>query len=119
MVWELCTSGGAIRKAGLNANTAITISAGALTAFYNDAEGGLIEQTRRDWVGGAGKTEAGVVKAIASVMECEIAKQIINYDPNAWTLATMKAKVAVLQATIDSNMRTLTQDEANDIRSVE
>jgi len=119
MVWDLCTSAGALRKAGVNANATITASGGALAAFYEDAEGGLIQQTRRDWVGGAGSTEAGVAKAIAVVLESEIAKSIINYDVNSWALASTKAKVALLQANIDANMRVLTQDEANDIRSVE
>lgn len=118
MAFELCTLSGSIVKAGEGANQTILLSEAALERFYDDAEGDLIARTRRDWTDES-KTNASVKKSISSVLESEIAKKIINYDPNSWALGTTKAKVVVLQEVIDSTMSRLVEDEVNDIRSVE
>ena len=119
MVWELCTSAGAIRKAGVNANSTITASGGALAAFYNAAEGDLIARTRKDWKTGVATIEAGVLKAINNVMENEIATRIILYEPDAWDLSVAQTKLDILKNNTDITMASLIDDNSNSIREVE
>ena len=118
MAWELCTLSSALVKAGANANSTITASAGALAVFYDQAVGDLVVRTRRDWTTTT-NTNASVAKAVANVLSNEVATRIINYDPNSWSLKTAQTKLDVLKNNTDITMERLKEDSVNDIRVVE
>ena len=80
MSWELCTSGAAIKAAGINANSAIVIDAAALASFSNEAQGELMVETGRDYVGAVTTMQAGTSGAVFSNVACRVANKIVRYD---------------------------------------
>ncbi len=83
MSWGLCISGQAIRKAGLNANSAITLSGAAMDKWSDESEGFINSETRRDWI--TNPASANFSGALADIASSHIANKIINYDMSGYT----------------------------------
>ncbi len=86
MSWLFCTSGSAIAKAGLNANTNVILSGSIMNAWSDQAEGTICAMTRRDWITGYSTTlSVPVAYALNNIASSMIAKQIITYDMSGYT----------------------------------
>ena len=78
MAWNLCTSGAAIAKAGVNANSTIITSGATLAEWSDEVEGTINALTRKDWItafSGLGASK-NILSDLASDM---IATKIVNY----------------------------------------
>jgi len=85
MTWTLCTSGAAIAKAGLNANSTIIASGTYLAGLSDEAESLICDSVRVDVVTGfAGYTTNGklILQSLASNI---IAQKIVAYDMSGYT----------------------------------
>ena len=85
MTWILCTSGAAVLKAGRNANSTITISGAALTAWCDQAEAQINTATRRDWITEVASTKTNFAGILSDLCSDIIAIKIINYDMSGYT----------------------------------
>ena len=85
MAWTLTTSGAAILKAGVNANSTIVASGAALLSFSNEAEGRIEGETRRLWVSGYSGLDDGMKNVLSDVCSSLIAMQIMSYDMSGYT----------------------------------
>ena len=85
MAWTLCTSGAAIAKAGANCNTDIRASGAILAQWSNEAEGRIVEETRRNWVTQHTGLPTDVKNVLSDVCSSLIAMQMISYDMSGYT----------------------------------
>ena len=76
MSWTLTTSGAAILKAGLNANSTITASGAALAKWCDEAEGLICAKTRIDWVANYSSIGANFKPILDDVAASLIAKEM-------------------------------------------
>ena len=118
MTWTLCTSEAIIYKAGNNASSEAISSGSIMADFYDEAEGVVVAETRRDWVGGYSSVASGAKFALADAVSDLAAMKVINYDPNEWTLATAQTKLDVLRDNATRNINTLKDFKSNGIKEV-
>ena len=85
MVWTLCTSGQAVNKAGLNANSAIIINGQALASWSDEAEAEVSSIARSDVVTNFGSLTANGKQILKQFVTSHIAESIINYDMSGFT----------------------------------
>lgn len=85
MSWNLTTSGAAISKAGLNANSNVIISGAVMGKWCDDSEAKVCAETRRDWVSLSASTLANFAGALSDAVSSDIAIKIINYDMSGYT----------------------------------
>jgi len=83
MSFTLCTSAGAILKAGVNANSDIVLSAGALERWSDETEGFINSETKTDWL--TDTAAANFAGALEDVATSHIANKIISYDMSGYT----------------------------------
>lgn len=83
MAWNLCLSGAAIAKAGLNANSDIIVSGVTMDRWSDETEGFINSETRRDWI--TDTASANFAGALEDVASSHIANKIINYDMSGFT----------------------------------
>ncbi len=108
MSWDLCTSGSAVAKAGLNANSDIITSGSILAKWSDEAEGTVCMKTRRDWVATAGGTQ--VMKAVGGAVSGLIAMKIVSYDMSGYTSRIEAQTVLdVLKDNFDTTIKDLRQ----------
>ena len=75
--WQLCTSGAAISKAGLNANSTIAASGSALLGWYTEAEGSISAEIHTD---ATGVIQTGQISgALSDICSSKIAMRIIMF----------------------------------------
>ena len=85
------------RKAGANANATANVEA-YINDFMTQAESIINAMTRFNWSDGYTALNVdvkGILKAAASAWA---AMQVINYDPDAWSIETAQTKLDVLDA---------------------
>jgi hypothetical protein len=117
MSWTLCTSGSAIRKAGVNANSAIISSGSALADWSDQAEGRIESECRRSWVANYSGLPASVKNALADTASSDIAKKIINYDMSGFTSRTeAQTMLNVLDDIFRQNIQVLKDFKSNEIK---
>ena len=100
MAWTLCTSGAAIYKAGLNANSTVVLSGAILAEWSDEVEGTINAITRKDWTSafsGLGANYRAILSDTASDM---IATKIINYSIADYT---SKAEAQTMLNVLDRN----------------
>lgn len=116
--WKLCTSQAAIYKAGLNANSAVKASGSILSEWSNEAEGQIVERTRRNWVSGYADVASGAKTALADACSDLIGMKIINYDLDAYpsksTPQTMLNVLADNSSKIISDLKDFNSNEIKD-----
>lgn len=83
--WNLCTSGQAIQKAGVNANADIIISGQALALWSQESEAALSAITRKDWVADYPSVKTNFKQVLADAVSDMIALKIIGYDMSGYT----------------------------------
>ena len=84
MAWTLCTSGSAIVKAGLNANSDIIISGSALAQWSDEAEGSMELDTGMDLVSDITSAPGQIKDAVSDIASSKIALLIIGYDTTGY-----------------------------------
>lgn len=84
MSWTFCTSGAAIAKAGLNANSSIIASGGALAKWSDEAEGKIQAECHTDFITSWASMDSGTKNAIGDVASSLIAMNIVSYDPTGY-----------------------------------
>jgi len=85
MAWTLCTSGAAVAKAGVNANSTIILSGAVLAEWSNECEGALNTITRKDWISAYSGLAANHKNILNDTCSDMIALKIVNYDMNGYT----------------------------------
>ena len=80
MSFTLCTSGAAVAKAGLHANTNVTTSGAIMNKFSEEAEGRIEAETRRSWVTNYAGLPAGVKGVLSDVSSSMIGMNVIAWD---------------------------------------
>ena len=84
MSWTLCTSGSAILKAGINANSDLIASGSQLLILSDNAEGRVEAETRRSWVASYSGLTTPIKNALSDACSSLIATDIIAYDPTGY-----------------------------------
>jgi hypothetical protein len=116
MSWTLCTSGQAVVKVGLYANSTISASGVALASWSNEAEGMIVGVTRRDWVDDYATADAHIKYILQQTASASIAKEIIQYDMSGYTSrAEAQTMLNVQDDIIKSNLKILQDFKANEI----
>ena len=99
MAWTFCTSGAAIAKAGLNANSLVVADGTKLAEWSDEVEGTINAITRKDWISSLPSANfLGILEDTASDM---IATKIINYSIADYT---SKAEAQTMLNVLDRNM---------------
>jgi len=112
MSWTLSTSGAAIYKAGLNANSTATASGAMLAKFSDQAEGVLCAATRKDWVADYATVTANFKPILDDTVSNLIATEIINYDLSGFTSrAEAQTMLDVLRDNTNRNIDILKDDK--------
>lgn len=118
MSWTFCTSGAALMKAGANASSVIRASGAELAQWYDEAEGKVIAETRRDWKGSATTITSGAALALSDCISDLIGIKIINYDTSGFpTTANAQLALDVLYDNANKNINVLKDFKSNDIKS--
>lgn len=119
MAWTLTTSGAAIAKAGLNANSNVIVSGGLMDKWSDDAEGYIIGITRRDWVDSYATVDAGTKALLSDVCSSIIAKNIISYDMSGYsTRSEAETMLDVNDDAVKSGISALKDFKSNTIKGV-
>jgi hypothetical protein len=84
MSWTLCTSGSAVVKAGVYANSSIILSGSILAQWSDQKEGRIEAETRRSWVSNYATLPTGIKNILADICSSLIAKEIISYDTSGY-----------------------------------
>lgn len=85
MAWTLCTSGAAIQKAGVGANSTITTSGAVLKEWSDQVEGSINAETRQNWISDYSNVPEGFKGILAEAASSFIGMKIINYDMSGYT----------------------------------
>jgi len=80
MTWTLCTSGAAISKAGLHANSVIVASGSVLLNWATEAEGRISAECHTDATTFTGK----ILTAAGNVCSSMVAMNIIMWDTTGY-----------------------------------
>jgi len=84
MSWTLCTSGAAISKAGVNANSTICTSGAALEKWSEEAEGRICAECHKDFITDISSLDTGIQYAISDICSSLIALNIIAFDTTGY-----------------------------------
>ena len=105
--WQLCTSGAAILKAGVNANSTITASGSALLGWYTEAEGYISMLIHTD----ATTLTGPVLVAAGDICSSKIAMNIIAYDTTGYLSREADTLLNVNDDIITKGISTLREKE--------
>lgn len=109
----MCLSGAAITKAGLNANSAITLSGTMLDKWSEEVEGFICTATRKDWLSSSLILNPNFSGILADTASDLIAMKIIGYDMFSYpSRAEAQTILDVLRDNSERNMEIL-KDEMN------
>ena len=112
MTWEIHTSGAAIAKAGLYANSTIVASGAYLAQLYDEALSLVSNIARVDLSGGYAGYSYAKKKIIQDVMTAYIAQQVISYDMSGYTSRGEAIQILnVLENNIRRNLDLLKDDK--------
>lgn len=103
MTWVLTSSGSAVSKAGLWANSSIVVSGSWLALRSDDAEGFIALHSHRDFVTNYSSLNSEVKKALSDLASSHIAKAIIVYDTSGYSSSR---EAELLLDKLDDDIRT-------------
>ena len=111
MSWAFCTSGAAIAKAGINVNSSIVASGGALANWSDEIESMICDEARVDLITNfASLTESGK-QVLQSISASYIGQQIIGYDPEAIGKSGATVRVNFLENNIRRGLAQIKDDK--------
>ena len=96
MPWTLLTSGSAIAKAGVNANSTITASGSTLQRWADEAEAAACNIARFDVVTNFTSLTANGRQIFEQYCSAHVGQAIINYDPDVIGRSTAVVRVNIL-----------------------
>lgn len=116
MSWTLCTSGAAIAKAGVNANSTIIASNATLAEWSDEAEGSINLISHKDWIANYAGIGANFKPILADCASDIIAKRIIAYDMSGYTSrAEAQTMLDVIEDNLVKNIAALKETKATDL----
>lgn len=101
MAWTLCTSGSAIVKAGVNANSTIVASGSVLSNWSDEAEAYVCDLTRFDVVTNFSSLTSNGKQILQTLCSSMIAQRILAYDPSGYFSRQAETILDVLENEID------------------
>lgn len=114
MSWELTTSGQAIDKAGINANSTVIADTAELEGYYEQAEATFSMRTRHNW--NTAPAQGIFVNMIADGISDLIAMKIINTDMSGFTSRLeVQTMLDVLKNNSDSIINDLQLEKHQDV----
>jgi len=84
MAWTFCTSGAAINKAGIDANSTIVASGSALEAWSNEAENSICMIVDANVIGQYASLTANGKETLQRYCSAYIAQKIVAYDTGGY-----------------------------------
>lgn len=84
MSWTLCTSGAAVAKAGVHANSVVATSGAIMNQLSTDVEGRIEAETRRSWVANYSGLPTGVKGVLSDIASSMIGMNIIAWDTTGY-----------------------------------
>jgi len=111
MTWTLCTSGSAIVKAGVNANTVMIASGSLLAGFNDEVESYICDVVRYDVVTNYATIKTNGKMILSHLASSLIAQNIIGYDPDAIGRSTANLMLNILENNINKDLALLKEDK--------
>ena len=119
MSFSLCSSQAIIRKAGSNVNTTIAASGAAISNWCDQAEGYIINATRRDWVDQIASVDSDIVKALNDCCSSLAAMKLIEYDMSGYfSRLEAQTMLDVLRDNATQIIKDLQDFKSNEVKSV-
>lgn len=119
MTWTLTSSGAAIVKAGVGANSLIVVSGARLGEWSDQSEGFIVAATNKDWVTDYSSVSADFQNHLDNISSSWIAKQIIAYDMSGYTSrAEAQTLLDVHDDIINDGIKILKESKAKSVQSV-
>lgn len=112
MSWSLCTSGSAIAKAGVNANSKFQppiTAAVEMAEFSDQSEATFCMKTRRDWITTAGS--AVIMNAVEDAVSADIAIKLIEHDMSGYIKGEAQTMLDALTSKYDTIVADLREEE--------
>ena len=119
MALTLTTEAEIIRRAGLGANSTITLSSALLISIGERAEKELISDTKREWITNFADINASVKGKISKAVASLSAKEIVLYDRSGY-FNTLEQQTILDVLTDDyiNAVKNLSALDANQIKTV-
>ena len=112
MAWTLCTSGAAVNKAGVNANSTITASGAALENWSDEVENEIATLARSDVIGNYANLTTNGKQVIGKLCSSMIAQNIVSYDKTGYlTMSEADQILNVLENDIRRIIPLITEDK--------
>ena len=115
MIWGLTSSEACVRKAGVNANSTITASDAALADWYNQAEGYVNSETRKDWTANYSSVGTNFKVVLGNIVSSLVAQQIVNYDMGGYTSREAETILDVHENIARKGLAFLKKDENKEV----
>jgi len=117
MSFTLCTSGSAVMKAGVHANSDATASGSMLASWSDEAEGRIEAETRRTWVDNYAGLSTGIKGVLSDVCSSLIAMNIIAYDTTGYLSREADILLNVNDDKASSGLRILKDFKSNELKT--
>jgi hypothetical protein len=118
MSFTLCSSGAIVRKAGLYVNSTAAASLALLTDYYDEAEGFIVAETRRDWVTYYSDVASGAKLLLADCCSDLAAIKLITYDMSGYTsLGEAGLMLDTIKTNANEALKTLKDFKSNEIKA--
>lgn len=115
--WTLCTSGAAVIRAGVHANSALIVSGSALAGLYDAADGRIVAETRRSWSDNYALVASGCQNLLKDICSSIIAMDIIAYDNTGYIAREGDMLMNKLDERVNTGIATLKDFKSNQILS--
>ena len=116
MAWTLTTSGQAIEKAGLNANSSLSAGNLILERWSNQAEATLSTITRKDWVKDYANVTTNFKQVLSDVVSDMVGMRIITYDMSGYSSRVeAETMLDVLRDNIVRNIEVLKEEKNKEV----
>ncbi len=116
MAFTYTTSGAAVRKAGKNVNTTISVSGAALDDWSDQSEGSIDVQSERLFLANYGSLNSAVKQELDNVTSSMIAMNLIGYDLPAYPGSSGRTLLDINDDIINRGLRALDKFKSNTLQ---
>ena len=117
MSWTFTTSGSAIAKAGLHANSTIINSGSVLAKWSDQAEGRIEGETRRTWITDYTTLSDSIKNVLEDITSSMVAKQIMSYDPTGYLNRELNLMINIQDDIVREGLRFLKDFKSNTLKA--
>ena len=117
MTFTFTTSGAAVRKAGRNVNTDISVSGAALDNWSDQAEGDIVVGAQTTFLGDYTGLPVDVKTELDNVASSMIAMNLIGYDLTAYPGSSGRTLLDINDDIIQRGERALSKFKSNTLQS--